>query len=309
MSSLIQNKFHTVIGDGARASKFNFYIPPLSGGDVKITDIIAYSVKSVDLPTVEHTPIKIMIKGHPIPVKGSTTYSQEFEVEFYSDEAHAIKRFFEDWIVMLEQRHYYYNPRINNARLAEINTIDYEYEDITWFPTLFVEQRNYDGDQVLAVYQIFNCFPISVSGFKYDHSQVNTVLTFTVKFSYSHYKLHSSFPRYFGHNSRFETTGDYPRVSEAMSQVHKVTAQNKPDFEFNVDRFKKQGFFYQQNGTTDGLEQTSAKKSIIWWRSYELARWNNLWNRWAEARGENANAGQKINDGYNLDDEDGSAEW
>ena len=111
MSSIIQNKFHKVMGDGARLTKFNFILPYLTGSSVN-TDDISFQVKSLTLPKMEHEPIKIMHKGRPIPIRGTTKFSQSFSCTFYMQETHAVKRFFESWMAMIEQRHFYNLVRI-----------------------------------------------------------------------------------------------------------------------------------------------------------------------------------------------------
>lgn len=280
MSSIIQNKFHEVLGDGARLTKFNFILPPL-GGSQDRTDEIVYSVKSLTLPKMSHEPNKLMHKGRPIPIRGVTKFSQEFTVTFYLHENHAIKRFFESWMAMIEQRHYYYDPRKQEETQRELSGHGGNPPYMTWYNVdAWIEQRNFDGDLVTALYEIKNVFPISVEGPQYDHQQVGTIGEFTVTFAYSHYMLHSkpSVP--------YMT----PQVG-IQNQLHHTTQKQRDfkEYPYNVDRFKLFNQF-------DDLDQTAGQRQEIYWRPYELARWDNSWNRWRENRGENKNPGKDPRD-------------
>ena len=53
MSSIIQNKFHEILGDAARTTKFTFVLPPITG-DIELMNHLVYSVKALTLPTMEH---------------------------------------------------------------------------------------------------------------------------------------------------------------------------------------------------------------------------------------------------------------
>lgn len=271
MSSIIQNKFHEVLGDAARTSKFNFILPHLDGSSVN-TDLITYSVKAVTLPKMEHTPIKIMHKGRPIPIRGTTTFSQTFTVTFYMHENHEIKRFFESWMALMEQRHYYYDPRKQERAQRQLSGQGGDLPPyMTWYNVpCWIEQRNFDGDLVTAVYEIFNVFPISVEPPSYDYSQVGTIAEMTITFSYSHYTLHSK-------------PLNYPQFP---NQVHYTTSRlpGDRDYPYTVDRWKLFNEF-------DNLDQTENQRQEVYWRPYELARWDNMWNRWRENNGENKNPG------------------
>lgn len=277
MSSIIQNKFHDVIGDAARTSKFNFILPPLNGNS-EITNAITYGVKSLTLPKMEHTPIQIMHKGRPIPIRGTTKFSQQFTVTFYMHENHIVKRFFESWMAMIEQRHYYYDPRKQERIQRKLQGVESDAlpDYMTWYNVdAWIEQRNFDGDLPTAVYEIKNVFPINVEPPSYDYSSVGQIAEQTVTFAYSHYTLHSK-PLWSGN---------------MVNQLHHTTKEQQgfETYPYDLDRFKLYNQF-------DDLDQTDAQRMSIFWRPYELARWDNAWNRWRENNGENVNPGTEPRD-------------
>lgn len=272
MSSIIQNKFHEILGDAARTSKFNFILPVIQG-NVELMEHITYSVKALTLPKMEHTPINIMHKGRNIPIRGTTKFSQQFTVTFYLHESHIVKRFFESWMAMMEQRHYYYDPRKAEESQRQLNGTGGKPDYMTWYNVdAWIEQRNFDGDLVTAIYEIKNVFPINVDPPSYDYSQVGTIGEITVTFAFSHYLLHSR-PL---HNANIQ------------NQLFHTTKPQEgfKEYPYDLDRFKLFNEF-------DDLDQTEGQRQEIYWRPYELARWDNMWNRWRENNGENTNPGKE----------------
>ena len=296
MSSIIQNKFHQILGDGARLTKFTFHIPPLNGSK-ELTDIIAYSVKGVRAPKMKHSPINLMHKGRPIPIRGTTEFDQQFEVTFYLQETHVVKRFFELWMMMIEQRHYYYNPRKQEQKQYQLSfqetyNIKALPDYLTFYnPKAFLSQRNFDGDEVTAVYEIFNVFPIDVSAITYDYSSVGTLGEFTVTFAYSHYVLWSANPHGYVYGDIFSLDGSpntgYPKTTDLTKQLWDSLQQLDDEYTYNVERFNLFNSFNQGQGSAkEGLEMIDPYSGRFW-RPNELARWDLIPNRWEEASGGN----------------------
>lgn len=285
MSSIIQNKFHEIIGDGARLTKFNFVLPPVSGA-AEWMDHIIYAVKSLTLPTMEHTPFEFRHKGLPIPIRGVTKFSQNFSVTFYLSETHLAKRFFEEWMAMIEQRHYYYNPRKEAQYQRIISGLAPEKPPyLTWYNvTAYIEQYDFDGMKPTAIYEIFNVYPTRVEAPSYSYDSVGQVAEFTVTFACSHFKLHSK-----GMNKgqlqnqlmhtldKDSVLGDYAQRGPGQSYV-----RAEGEYWWDPDRYALFNSFLSSADV--GLEQTESRRQEIYWRPYELARWDNMWNRWRETQ-------------------------
>lgn len=278
MSSIIQNHFHKLVGDGARLTKFSFHIPPVNP-NAGVIEAVTYSVKSARLPKISNEVVNVFHKGRPIPVKGTTKYDQTFEVTFYLSESHLVKRFFETWITLLEQRHYYYNPRKQvikqNSIAQNITSARIEIpEFLTWYnPTVYINQHNFDGDYVTASYEIFNCFPIDVSTVNYDYSSVGQIGEITVTFAYSHFVLWSALSRNMLENP----------LSNEVKLIDDLLSFPEQDYPYDVERFN------MFNGFNDGGDASTGMKGIFW-RNIERGRWNDNLNRWNEI---------KINDNNN----------
>lgn len=294
MSSIIQNKFHDILGDAARLSKFNFILPPVSGS-ADLMDHIIYSVKGLTLPTMEHTPLEFRHKGLPILIRGVTKFSQNFSVTFYLSENHMVKRFFEEWMAMIEQRHYYYNPRTFAAYQRTTSGIQNDLPPyMTWYNvTAWIEQYDFDGMTPTAIYEVFNVFPTKVDAPTYAHESVGSIGEFTVTFACSHYKLHSKGAKSAEvQNQLFNTTNKWAILGEPtdLGSPNGAPYMKTPgEYHWDSDRFMEYNSFETKPGVS--LEQTEDAKQEIYWRPYEIARWDNMWNRQREVNGENRGAG------------------
>lgn len=248
---------------------------------------ITYSVKSLTLPTMMHTPIEFKHKGLTIPIRGVTKFSQSFEVTFYLVENHINKRFFEEWMAMIEQRHYYYNPRkqaVFQNNLAVTNNQQPESDlpnFMTWYNvTAYIEQYNFDGDLPTASYEIFNVFPTNVTAPQYSYDSVGQIGEFTVTFACSHYKLHSKGWRngqaiqtqLFHTTNKRSVMGEWKSGFENGDNSYMV---QEGEYNWPETRFARIGQF-------ENLDQTAEKHQEVYWRPYEFARWDNHWNRWRE---------------------------
>lgn len=296
MSSIIQNKFHEILGDAARLTKFNFILPPVTG-EPELMNHLIYSVKSLTLPTMEHTPLVFTHKGLPIPIRGVTKFSQSFTVTFYLSETHILKRFFEEWQAMIEQRHYYYNPRKEASYQRQVAGIGNEKpEYLTWYnTTAYVEQYDFDGMKPTAIYEIFNVFPTRVEAPNYSYDSVGQIAEFTVTFACSHYKLHSKGMKsgqvqnqLFHTTNRWSLLGDLAQRGDSMPYV-----RADGEYWFDEGKYREFNSFLSKPGVT--LDQTPERGQEIYWRPYELARWDNLWNRWREI-----NEGANTNPAYDA---------
>lgn len=292
MSSIIQNKFHDILGDAARSTKFTFVLPVISGNP-ELMNHIAYSVKSLTLPTIENTPIEFKYKGNTIPIRGQTKFSQSFTVTFYLSETHILKQFFEDWIAHLEQRHYYYNPRKHAQRQRILtNSGGDKTPYMTWYnTTAYVEQWDFDGMKPTALYQIFNVFPTKVDAPDYSYESVGQIAEFTVTFACSHFELYSKGLRSGNvQNQLYHTTNRWDIMGQ-QAERSKNYNRYEGEYWWDEERFRTIGSFMSSEGVT--LDQTKEKKGEVYWRPYELSRWDNHWNRWREV-----NEGANTNPAY-----------
>ena len=185
MASIIQNQFNQILGDGARASKFEIQLVfnNAFSEDLDSREEM-FLAKTSSFPGKTHEVIGLKYKGRSIPIKGQTKYSQVWDCTFYMSHDHKLKNIFETWIESIDQQHNYFDSISDMKNLAAAQAINSD----RYVTNILLKQQNFDGDQTTAVYELFNAFPIGVSTVEMNSESVGAITEFTVSFSYSHYK-------------------------------------------------------------------------------------------------------------------------
>lgn len=181
MSSVIQNLLQQTVGDGARASKFECFIHFKDSMLFPKEQEIISLVKTSQFPGKSHDTIDLKFKGRSIPVKGQTKYNNTWSCTFYTTEDHALKKAFEDWIESLDQQH---NIKKVDSKVASAQMSN---SSAGYTSMMRIAQLDFNGGQDTVIYNLYDCFPKSVSGINVDYSNQGPVLEFTVEFSYSYY--------------------------------------------------------------------------------------------------------------------------
>lgn len=177
MANVIQTMLNNAIGDGARSTKFDCVI----GLDTFLpgSKMLSSIVKTSSFPGVSNEIIDLKFKGRNIPLRGQTKYENTWTCTFYLDEAHTLKKAFQDEIESLDAHLFddvtgvVSNAQNRNAR--------------NYTRTMTIVQLDFDGTQQTAVYNLYNVFPKTVQQVDVDYSEIGKVQEFTVEFSYSHF--------------------------------------------------------------------------------------------------------------------------
>lgn len=240
MASYIQNKFESILGDGARATKFDANI--VFNNDLYSDDeAVSFLIKSMDYPSKSHTTVDFKYKGRSIPLKGQTKYNQTWTCTFYLTPDHKLRNVFETWIESLDQQHNYFED------VSEIKGLKATQEgnESSYVTDLFLYQRNFDDDQNTAVYHLYNALPIEISTMQANSESIGEILEFTVTFAYSHYK------------SEVMKGADNNFIDEMVDKFKNVTSNAfntaKNSLNENISSFIKSG--------TGSFDET--KKSIM----------------------------------------------
>lgn len=177
MANVIQTMLNNAIGDGARSTKFDCVI----GLDTFLpgSKMLSSIVKTSSFPGVSNEIIDLKFKGRNIPLRGQTKYENTWTCTFYLDEAHTLKKAFQDEIESLDAHTFdYVTGVVSNAQNR--NATNYTR-------TMTIVQLDFDGTQQTAVYNLYNVFPKTVQQVDVDYSEIGKVQEFTVEFSYSHF--------------------------------------------------------------------------------------------------------------------------
>jgi hypothetical protein len=181
MSSIIQNLLNNTLGNAARSAKFDCIINFSNTSLFNAENEIFAHVKTSQFPGKTHDTIDLKFKGRSIPIKGQTKYDNTWSCTFYLTEDHSLKKAFEDWIESLDQRHNI-KPVSGPVQIAQENNNFLGYSG-----TLKIAQLDFWGSSQTVLYELYNCFPKSVSSVDLDYSSVGEILEFTVEFSYTHF--------------------------------------------------------------------------------------------------------------------------
>jgi hypothetical protein len=184
MATYIQNLLNNTLGDGARATKFDADIFFTNSSLFPSSEDTRTLVKATAFPGKTHDIVDLKYKGRSIPLKGQVKYNQTWSCTFYLTEDHKLKNAFEVWLEALDQQHNY--PKVDDvAGLA--GTQGKHVSSYTSNVKLF--QKNFNNTINTAQYNLFNVFPIEVSGMEYSSESVGQIQEFTVTFAYSYYTM------------------------------------------------------------------------------------------------------------------------
>lgn len=186
---LISKFFEQVLGDGSRTNKFEVFFG-IDGGQFDKT--LSLLLQSTSLPTMTTDVVEYKYKGKSIPIPISCDYTQEWDCNFIVDDHHNVKSFFDSWIERFSIR-------------GENNTFTgKEFSDVV-LPTGGIFTQNVVNVKIVqygfnaeiapfnsneqfkeATYMLYNVFPVSVSGIKFDTE--DEIQTITVSFKFSHFE-------------------------------------------------------------------------------------------------------------------------
>ena len=220
---------------------------------------------------MEHTPFEFKHKGQTIPIRGQTKFSQSFSVTFYLSETHILKRFFEEWMAAIEQRHFFYNPRKEAMKQREVAGLGNEMPQyMTWYnTTAYIEQWDFDGMKPTSVYEIHNVFPIRVEAPSYSYDSVGQIAEFTVTFACSHYMLYSKALKSGQvQNQLFHTTNRWAIMGQQADRG-KDYVRYDGEYWWDEERYREFNSFLSSGDTT--LDQTAERKGEIYWRPRRIS--------------------------------------
>lgn len=177
------SNFRTKIKNIARANRFTvevrFSTPLLS--TLKDYDLVRentqdptfkYLATKASIPTFDIEGPVLKYRGTQMSLAGD--YKREpLAVSFINDDNWKARKLFEDWMRM-SVSHDQENQK-NRLQLIRLDT------------TIVVKQFKSNTDTAIAEYLYHDAMPLKVSNIDLDHSEQNSIETFTVDFHYSHW--------------------------------------------------------------------------------------------------------------------------
>lgn len=172
-----------IIGNGARSNKFVVIFNDL-GNYAKDLNFICTSSK---IPSIQTVTSDYKYKGHAISVPIGAKYTTDWSADFYVDEDHNIKKFFEDWIESYDTK----GENISMSGKPFMYPLTPNgFPVLTKTCTVDIEQYPFDVDLIIenkspsAIYRLYNVFPKSIQEISLDENDSLEKLNVTFGFSY-----------------------------------------------------------------------------------------------------------------------------
>jgi len=181
----IQSKLDIFIGDAARATKYRLHLPVPQTISYNISgDSLDLVCKSANIPAKALDTIILKHKGRDIPVPGQEKFNQTFDLTFYLDPNHNIKKMFEDWITALDADSYQKTTPydVSNARVERDNNIGALKVD------LIIQQLDFNELDTSSKYVFRYAFPTNISEIAYGSDKIGELLEFTVTFTFTFFE-------------------------------------------------------------------------------------------------------------------------
>jgi len=180
MSDIIQNLMNSVIGDGARPSKYRCEInlpSVFSTHDIKNLDIIC---KGASFPAKTNEVIEVKYKGRTIPIPGQEKYTQSLDLSFYVDPKHDYKLIFNEWMQALNYNTYQDHKTLHST-VKEMQ--DNQSLNLSSVKTnIILTQLDFENNIDEVAYEFYNVFPKEISSISLGE--------FNVVFSFTHFEIH-----------------------------------------------------------------------------------------------------------------------
>lgn len=161
------------LGWGARSNKYLLKMTTPSGISVNNDEIIAFC-KGASIPERSMGVAEIFIQGRKIPVPGDATFTGTWDVTFYNDAKHNLRKQFENWIEKLDS---YTEHRRSFSGTSY------------WADKMTISQLDAQNQLVEnASWEFYHVFPSNISSVDFGSDSNDTISEFTITFNYANYK-------------------------------------------------------------------------------------------------------------------------
>ena len=152
-----------LIGGGPRANRFKIFIP-------RAGNRIEFLAKAGNIPAATLGVVEVQWRGSVLKLAGDRTF-ENWSVSIINDSEFSARTALEAWQTEIQE--------LDGGNGA--TTTDY------LISRAFVEQLD-KSDAVLARYEFFNMFPLSIGSIELSHETVDALEQFDVEFAFSHWE-------------------------------------------------------------------------------------------------------------------------
>ena len=152
-----------LIGGGPRANRFKIFIP-------RAGNRIEFLAKAGNIPAATLGVVEVQWRSSVLKLAGDRTF-ENWTVSIINDSEFSARTALEAWQTEIQE--------LDGGNGA--TTTDY------LISRAFVEQLD-KSDAVLARYEFFNMFPLSIGSIELSHETVDALEQFDVEFAFSHWE-------------------------------------------------------------------------------------------------------------------------
>ena len=158
---------------GSRPNKYLLKMTTAPGISVNNDEVIAFC-KGASVPSREMGVAEVWIQGRKIPIPGDAQFAGTWDLTFYNDQNHNLRKQFEQWIEFMDSY---------SEHRREFSGTSY------WADKMTISQLDAQNQLVEnATWEFYHVFPSAISAVDFGADSNDTVSEFTLTLTYSNYK-------------------------------------------------------------------------------------------------------------------------
>lgn len=165
-----------VLKGGSRATKYAVYftLPSAIDSLIELQDLNCLA-KATTFPSMTIGQIEAWIQGRKLPLPGDTSYTTQWNVTLYMDNAHKVRKQFVEWMQKIDNFEDNKHSGLPNELMVQMSVVQLD-----------------SLEKPVAVYTFKNVFPSEIGEVSVGADTIDTLQEFDVTFSFSSWIVEGS---------------------------------------------------------------------------------------------------------------------
>lgn len=165
-----------VLKGGSRATKYAVYftLPSAIDNLIELQDLNCLA-KATTFPSMTIGQIEAWIQGRKLPLPGDTSYTTNWNVTLYMDNAHKVRKQFVEWMSKIDNFEENRHSGLPNELMVQMSVVQLD-----------------SLEKPVAVYTFKNVFPMEIGEVSVGADTIDTLQEFDVTFSFSSWIVEGS---------------------------------------------------------------------------------------------------------------------
>ncbi len=165
-----------VLKGGSRATKYAVYftLPSAIDNLIELQDLNCLA-KATTFPSMTIGQIEAWIQGRKLPLPGDTSYTTNWNVTLYMDNAHKVRKQFVEWMSKIDNFEENKHSGLPNELMVQMSVVQLD-----------------SLEKPVAVYTFKNVFPMEIGEVSVGADTIDTLQEFDVTFSFSSWIVEGS---------------------------------------------------------------------------------------------------------------------